>query len=309
MASFMTLVGAVETLLATPGVAAVLQMNSPTRERAFEAYVFALVVRAVRQAGGSVVLTGIRSGADPNPHVFRGGPGQMSSRAQDFVYAKCMLGERSFEVHVDVQYEGTSGAMSPSRSYLQQPMTQVRGITVLHTTADAARISGVACSFPKKCRDWLQHRDSSRIVDSSASVPLARERRMVARDLGRADWRAPSQTLDALPHCGDGFLSDNVALRPARCRSTLAPPRAHRRLRLIEHVAGNDRSVHAATRRARRETARGPPRRVRARPGLRQGASPMCVRTAARATGRGVPPTVAEGNWGVGDCASPSSGS
>jgi len=110
MATLADLRAIVLQLLQMPGVAGVLQLNSNTRERAFEIYVFALVLTAVRQAGGTVELRGITSGPNPNPMVFRGAPGHMGSRAQDFCYARCALNGRVFEIHVDVQYEGTSGA-------------------------------------------------------------------------------------------------------------------------------------------------------------------------------------------------------
>lgn len=55
---------AIDEVLGVPNVATVLQLNSNTRERAFECYVFALVVRAVRQAGGNVELRGVLSGAN-----------------------------------------------------------------------------------------------------------------------------------------------------------------------------------------------------------------------------------------------------
>lgn len=110
MATFDDLVNAVEALLSTNGAQVALQLNSPTRERGFEAFLFALILRAVRQATGEVRLIGATTGPNPNPIVFRGGPGQMSSQAQDFVYAHCTLNGYEFEVHVDVQYLGTSGA-------------------------------------------------------------------------------------------------------------------------------------------------------------------------------------------------------
>ena len=56
-------------------------------------------------------LVGAQSGTGPNPVVFRGGPGHMASKAQDFCYAQCALGAMRFEVHVDVLYSGTSGAL------------------------------------------------------------------------------------------------------------------------------------------------------------------------------------------------------
>ncbi|MDU0460279.1 MAG: hypothetical protein RW306_16245 [Geobacteraceae bacterium] len=110
MATYQELHQAVMDLLSNPVAPAVLQLNSPTRERAFEAYIFSLVVKAVREAGGTVQLMGIQSGLNPDPVVFRGGPGQMSSTSQNFVYAHCTLNNKRFEVHVDVQYQGASGA-------------------------------------------------------------------------------------------------------------------------------------------------------------------------------------------------------
>ena len=110
MAAINDLLTAIHALLGHPSLSAVLQLNSNTRERAFECYVFALVVRAVRQAGGTVELRGILSGPNPDPLVFRGSPGHLGSRAQDFCYARCTLEGKEFEVHVDVEYVGTSGA-------------------------------------------------------------------------------------------------------------------------------------------------------------------------------------------------------
>ena len=111
MASIEDISDAVRQVLSYGAARTAIQLNSATRERAFEAYVFSLVVRAVRQAGGVVTIKGINSGNNPDPIIFRGGPGHMSSRSQNFAYAECELNSRSFEVHVDVQYVGTSGAV------------------------------------------------------------------------------------------------------------------------------------------------------------------------------------------------------
>jgi hypothetical protein len=40
-----------------------------------------------------------------------GGPGLLGSTAQDFAFAQCQLGNEEFELHVDVQYEGSSRAI------------------------------------------------------------------------------------------------------------------------------------------------------------------------------------------------------
>lgn len=102
---------AIEQLLDLPAAHQLLQLNSNTCERAFEAYVFSLCCEAARRAGGTAELVGILSGVQPATVVFRGAPGGMASRDQDFVYAQCTLSQRRFEVHVDVEYQGTSGAL------------------------------------------------------------------------------------------------------------------------------------------------------------------------------------------------------
>lgn len=111
MPTLVDLKSAVNGLLNLPTIGSLLKLNSYSREHAFEAYVFALVVKAVRQAGGSSELYGIKSGANPNPAIFRGAPGYMGSTAQDFCFARCTLGEKKFEIHIDVIYVGSSGAM------------------------------------------------------------------------------------------------------------------------------------------------------------------------------------------------------
>jgi hypothetical protein len=104
------LLDSVNNLLNLPAAQQLLQLNSNTCERAYEAYVLSLCVEAVRRAGGSAQLVGIKSGSNPNPVVFRGAPGSMASTNQDFAYVSCALKNRAFELHVDVEYEGTSGA-------------------------------------------------------------------------------------------------------------------------------------------------------------------------------------------------------
>lgn len=106
-----TLTAAIDTLLALPATGQLLHLNSNTCERAYEAYIFSLCCDAVRRAGGSVTLTGVLSGPRPSPIVFRGAPGSMASRNQNFAFADCTLNRKQFEVHIDVEYEGTSGAL------------------------------------------------------------------------------------------------------------------------------------------------------------------------------------------------------
>lgn len=110
MATLEDLRAAVMDVLALPHVGDILQLNSNTRARALEAYVFALAVQAIRRAGGSAQIRGAQTGANPNPVVFRGSPGHMGSTHQDFCFARCTLNGLEFEIHVGVIYRGTSGA-------------------------------------------------------------------------------------------------------------------------------------------------------------------------------------------------------
>ena len=101
---------AIDALLALSTTGQLLQLNSDTVERAYEAYVLSLCVEAVRRCGGTATLTGARSGPNPQVIVFRGAPGSMAAQSQDFCYIDCTLGQKRFELHLDVIYEGQSGA-------------------------------------------------------------------------------------------------------------------------------------------------------------------------------------------------------
>lgn len=100
----------IDDLLGLSGVRGALQFNSNTVERAYEAYVWSLCKRAVELVGGHTILRGINSGPNPRPIILRGAPGSMSSPDQNYCYIDCKLGEKSFEIHLDVQYEGSSKA-------------------------------------------------------------------------------------------------------------------------------------------------------------------------------------------------------
>jgi hypothetical protein len=76
-------------------------------EKAYEAYVFGLCLRAVRELGAVPVLRGITG--PPAPFVFRGAPGQIHSRSRNYGYAEFMLNNETFEIHVGVEFRGSSG--------------------------------------------------------------------------------------------------------------------------------------------------------------------------------------------------------
>ncbi len=120
----------IDRLLST-APSGVLTLGSDTIERAYEAYIWSLCKRAVEEAGGSAVLKGIVSGCNPQNVVLRGAPGSMASQTKDFCYIECHLEEKKFEIHLDVQYEGTSGAYH-----------EVDVSIYDHASAEAVRASG-----------------------------------------------------------------------------------------------------------------------------------------------------------------------
>lgn len=107
MATLADLEKAIDRLLNHPlgtGQYTLVQQVAP---KAYEAYVFGLCLRAVRELQVTPALRGIS--ALPNPFVFRGGPGQIHSFARNFGYAHFVLNGHAFEVHAGVEFLGTSG--------------------------------------------------------------------------------------------------------------------------------------------------------------------------------------------------------
>lgn len=104
------LIDAIDRLLAVTSSGNLLSPNSQTIERAFEGYIFSLCYTAVVNLGGVATLTGIQTGPNPKKIILRGGPGHMWSDKQDFCFIDCSVNGKHFEVHIDVQYEGASGA-------------------------------------------------------------------------------------------------------------------------------------------------------------------------------------------------------
>jgi hypothetical protein len=107
MATLAELDAAIENLLSHPLGIGHYQLVRRVEEKAYEAYVFGLCLRAARELGVTPVLRGI-SGA-PNPFIFRGAPGQIHSTARNYGYATFSLNGFDFEIHAGVEYMGTSG--------------------------------------------------------------------------------------------------------------------------------------------------------------------------------------------------------
>lgn len=109
MANLADLEKAIDTLLDHPLGVRQYKLARAVQGKAYEAYVFALCLRAVRELGVDPVLRGVL--ASPNPFIFRGAPGQIHSKSRNYGYAAFKLKGCSFEIHAGVEFRGNSKMM------------------------------------------------------------------------------------------------------------------------------------------------------------------------------------------------------
>ncbi|MGH8046544.1 MAG: hypothetical protein ACREKL_04800 [Chthoniobacterales bacterium] len=107
MATLADLENAIDALLDHPLGPGSYQLVQRVEDKAYEAYVFGLCLRAVRDLGVIPVLHGITG--PPHPFVFRGAPGQIYSTYRNYGYASFVLNNKRFEIHAGVEFVGTSG--------------------------------------------------------------------------------------------------------------------------------------------------------------------------------------------------------
>jgi MrcB-like, N-terminal domain/AAA domain (dynein-related subfamily) len=107
MATLAELENAIDAMLNHPLGVRRHQLVRRVEEKAYEAYVFGLCLRAVRELRVTPVLRGITG--PPNPFIFRGAPGQIHSQSRNFGYAEFSLNGQNFEIHACVEFKGTSG--------------------------------------------------------------------------------------------------------------------------------------------------------------------------------------------------------
>jgi hypothetical protein len=107
MATLLDLESAIDSLLNHPMGINQYRLVRRVEEKAYEAYVFGLCLRAAFELGARPILKG--NTGSPVPFVFRGAPGQIHSRGKNYGYAQFTLGGKDFEVHAGVEFRGTSG--------------------------------------------------------------------------------------------------------------------------------------------------------------------------------------------------------
>jgi len=106
VATLSDLENAIDVLLNHPLGINQYQLVQPVESKAYEAYVFGLCLRGVRELNVTPVLRGI-SGT-PTPFVFRGAPGQIHSQSKNYGYATFTIHGQDFEIHAGVEFKGAS---------------------------------------------------------------------------------------------------------------------------------------------------------------------------------------------------------
>ncbi len=107
MATLVDLENAIDALLNHPLGFRRYQLVRHIEEKAYEAYIFGLCLRAARELAATPVLRGIS--APPNPFIFRGAPGQIHSVSRNYGYAEFRVNGHDFEIHAGVEFKGSSG--------------------------------------------------------------------------------------------------------------------------------------------------------------------------------------------------------
>ncbi len=104
MATLGDLENAIDVLLNHPLGIGRYQLVQRLEPEAYEAYIFGLCLRSVRELNVVPVLRGISG--PPNPFIFRGAPGQIHSSLRNYGFAEFSINGRSFEIHAGVEFQG-----------------------------------------------------------------------------------------------------------------------------------------------------------------------------------------------------------
>lgn len=107
MATLNDLTAAINALLDHPLGANQYQLANQVAPKAYEAYIFGLCLRAIRQLKATPILRGIQG--TPTPFVFRGSPGKIHAATKNYGYARFSINGQEFEIHAGVEFKGTSG--------------------------------------------------------------------------------------------------------------------------------------------------------------------------------------------------------
>lgn len=108
MATLQDLETAIDTFLRHPAGIRQYQLIRQVEEKAYEAYIFCLCLRAVRGLNAQITLKDVRGITNPTPFIFRGGPGKIYSTYRYYGHIEFSLAQETFEIHAGIEVNGLS---------------------------------------------------------------------------------------------------------------------------------------------------------------------------------------------------------
>ena len=106
----------IDTVLDSINPTSAVYLNRNTVDAAYAGYTFGLILAAVERIAdpNTVCLRSaqaLQSQASPSVFIIRGSPGPLNSTAQDYGFARFTYKTVPFEIHLGVQYQGSSGVL------------------------------------------------------------------------------------------------------------------------------------------------------------------------------------------------------
>ena len=145
MATLADLKSAIDALLDHPLGIRQYRLSREVEGKAYEAYVFGLCLRAVRELGATPVLHGVEG--PPRPFIFRGAPGQIHSTSRNYGFARFSLREIPFEIHAGVEFAGNSGMMHELDVCIMRGRDAERCRLLPDDPKPASLVGGWECKF------------------------------------------------------------------------------------------------------------------------------------------------------------------
>lgn len=167
MATLQDLENAIDALLDHPLGPGNYQLIQQVESKAYEAYLFGLCLRAVRELNVVPVLRGISG--PPNPFVFRGGPGQIHSTYRNYGYAEFTLNNNPFEIHAGVEFKGTSNMTHELDVAIMRASDAIACRQTPDDPPSASLVAGWECKFLLGTLDKSLGRQFVGLVDDMSS--------------------------------------------------------------------------------------------------------------------------------------------
>jgi hypothetical protein len=110
------LVSLIDTVLNSINPSAAVYLNRNTVDAAYAGYVFSLLLAAAEQVADTNTFRlrstlAAQQQTSPNVFIIRGSPGPLNSTTQDFGFASFRYRGVAHEIHLGVQYRGSSGVL------------------------------------------------------------------------------------------------------------------------------------------------------------------------------------------------------